>query len=45
MLHQPIVSIAFPREDVRLIIDHSVDSCSVHDQMDAETETLRMAQG
>lgn len=33
---EPVVSIAVPREDVRIIIDHSVEACDVHDKMDAE---------
>ena len=32
----PVVSIAVPREDIRLIVDHSVEACETHDKMDAE---------
>lgn len=36
--HEPVVSIAVPREEVRIIIDHSVEPCEVHDKMDAEAK-------
>jgi len=32
----PVVSIAVPREEVRIVIDHSVEPCEMHDKMDAE---------
>ena len=34
----PVVSVAVPREDVRLVIDHSVEACETHDKMDAEAK-------
>ena len=33
-----VVSIAVPREDVRIIVDHSVEACETHDKMDAEAK-------
>ena len=36
--YEPIVSIAFAREDVQFIVDHSVEACETHDQMDAEAK-------
>ena len=36
--HEPVVSIAIPREDIRLVVDHSVEACETHDQMDAEAK-------
>jgi hypothetical protein len=35
---EPVVSIAVPRDDIRLIIDHSVEACETHDKMDAEAK-------
>lgn len=34
----PVVSIAIPREDIRLVVDHSVEACETHDKMDAEAK-------
>ena len=34
----PVVSVAIPREDVLLVVDHSVEACETHDQMDAEAK-------
>ena len=34
----PVVSIVIPREDVRVITDHSVEACETHDKMDAEAK-------
>ena len=36
--HQVLVSVAIPREDIRLVVDHSVDACETHDKMDAEAK-------
>ena len=33
-----LVSIAIPKEDIRLIVDHSVEACETHDKMDAEAK-------
>ena len=35
---EPVVSIAVPKDDIRLIIDHSVEPCEMHDKMDAEAK-------
>ena len=35
---EPVVSIAVPRKEIRLIIDHSVEACETHDKMDAEAK-------
>lgn len=36
--YAPLVSVAVPREDVRMVVDHSVEACETHDEMDAEAE-------
>ena len=36
--YEPVVSIAVPKEDIRLIVDHSVEACETHDKMDAEAK-------
>ena len=35
---EPVVSVAIPREDVRFIVDHSIEPCETHDKMDAEAK-------
>lgn len=35
---EPVVGIAVPRPDIRLIVDHSVETCETHDKMDAEAK-------
>ena len=34
----PVVSVTVPREEIRLIIDHSVEACETHDEMAAEAK-------
>ena len=45
---EPVVGIAMPRQDVQVIIDHSVEACETHDKMDAEAraqmESLKNAE-
>ena len=38
MGHAPVVSLAVATDDIRLIIDHSVEACETHDKMDAEAK-------
>ena len=36
--HEVVVSVAITREEFRLAVDHSVEACETHDEMDAEAK-------